>query len=178
MSRNCVVDAWQQHEGELRGYLNRILGDPMQAEDLLQDTFLKAVAIGSTFCCLDNSQALLFQIARNLLVDHYEKHFVTEDIDAEFSSPEEEIPAVNTLSECLPNALNMLDWEDREAIERCDLEGMKQIDFAAHKGLSLAGTKSRVQRARRRLKKALQALCYTRYENQVVICCYSGPNGT
>lgn len=54
---NCVITAWANHEAELRHYLRRQLQDSALAEDLLQDTFLKALAEGSRFCQLENRRA-------------------------------------------------------------------------------------------------------------------------
>jgi len=49
--------------------------------------------------------------------------------------------------------------EDREAITLCDLERLPQEEYARRKGLSLPGAKSRVQRARRRLRVQLTLSC-------------------
>ncbi|RMG33503.1 MAG: sigma-70 family RNA polymerase sigma factor [Gammaproteobacteria bacterium] len=171
--RNCVVDAWQAHEPELRGFLTRQLGNPVVAEDLLQDAFLKAIAEGSGFCSLENPRAWLFRVTRNLLVDHYRRQKQTVEVDENLPAAENEIAAVDSLAECLPTALASLEAEDREAIERCDLEGIKQADYARLKGLTLPGAKSRVQRARQRLKQALHDRCQIRYDESGAICCYT-----
>ncbi len=174
MKPNCVVEAWHRHEPELRGYLTRQLGDPAEAEDLLQTTFVKAIAEGAGFCQLDNPRAWLFRVARNLLIDRVRRHRDTVAVDDNLSVPEEEIPAVESLAECLPHALQDLDTDDREAITLCDLEGMTQADYAAARGLSLPGAKSRVQRARKRLKQVLQDRCQVRFDEQGAVCCYAG----
>ena len=173
MKRNCVVDAWQRYEPELRGYLTRRVGDAALAEDLLQGTFVKAIAEGSGFCSLDNSRAWLFRVARNLLIDDLRRRHVSIDIDANLTEPEQEIAAIESLAECLPAALESLDEDDREAIIRCDLEGMRQAEFAASQGLSVPGAKSRVQRARRRLKQALHACCQINFDENGAVCCYA-----
>ncbi|WP_308317620.1 sigma-70 family RNA polymerase sigma factor [Thiolapillus sp.] len=179
MKYNCVVDAWQKHELELRGFVARQLGDPVTAEDLLQDAFLKAIGEGTGFCRLENPRAWLFRGTRNLLVDHYRRQKQTVDLDEEPPAPVAEIAAVDSLAECLPRALQDLDAADREAIELCDLEGMKQAEYARAKGISLAGAKSsRVQRACRRLKQALQACCQIRYDESGSICCYAPSNAS
>ena len=41
----------------------------------------------------------------------------------------------------------------------CDLQGMAQADFAQAKGLSLSAAKSRVQRARIRLRAQMSQAC-------------------
>jgi len=41
---NCLMTAWHAHEAELRGWLRHRLGSAVDAEDLLQEVFLKAAA--------------------------------------------------------------------------------------------------------------------------------------
>ena len=55
--------------------------------------------------------------------------------------------------------LSELSASDREAITLCDLQGMAQADFARAKGLSLSAAKSRVQRARVRLRAQMSVAC-------------------
>ncbi len=54
--------------------------------------------------------------------------------------------------------------EDREAIVLCDLEGVPQEEYARRKGLSLPGAKSRIQRARKRLRERLSQACQVRFD--------------
>lgn len=49
MPFDCVLGAWRRHESELRGFLIHRLGDANSADDLLQDTFLKAMRPGARF---------------------------------------------------------------------------------------------------------------------------------
>ena len=51
--------------------------------------------------------------------------------------------------------MSELDAQDREAITLCDLEGMAQADYARAKGLTLSAAKSRIQRARVRMKQQM-----------------------
>lgn len=47
----------------------------------------------------------------------------------------------------------------REALDFADLQGGKQTDFAGQNNISIAATKSRVQRGRKMLKQALLGCC-------------------
>jgi DNA-directed RNA polymerase specialized sigma24 family protein len=53
----CLLDAWSAHEAELRGYLRHRLSDTQDADELLQDVFLKVDACQVRFddagkvCC-------------------------------------------------------------------------------------------------------------------------------
>lgn len=166
----CVARAWLAHETELRRFLSHRLSDSHHAEDLLQDVFIKAMREGKRFCGLDSARAWLFEVARNVVVDHFRKQRdlvnVPDDLAVETDEPE----TIDVMAICLPRALPELPDEDREAILLCDLQGMKQEDFARLKGLSLSGAKSRVQRARRRLRDHLTQACQVQYDEQGRVC--------
>jgi len=68
--------------------------------------------------------------------------------------------------------LSELAPEDREAITLCDIEGMSQKDYAARLGLTLPGAKSRVQRARARLKLRLTVACQVTFDASGEVCCF------
>ena len=48
----------------------RRLGDAHEADDLLQDLFIKALGRNRQFCEMVNARAWLFAVARNTLTDH------------------------------------------------------------------------------------------------------------
>lgn len=170
---NCVLNAWGQFEAELRGFLVRRLRDPDIVEDLLQDTFVKALAEGARFCDLQNPRAWLYRVARNRLVDHLRRqHRSVDDLPDELPQQEPIQAAVDDLANCLPRALNELSAKDAEAIRMCDLDGMTQADYARAKGVSLPGAKSRVQRARQRLKQHLKQACQVRFDDSGKVCCF------
>lgn len=161
----CVADAWSAHEAELRGFLRRRAPGDAEAEDLLQDVFLRALRRNNGLCGLDNPRAWLFTAARNLLIDRFrltkEQVPLPDDLAAD---PSESPPPVDGLTQCLPRVLSELSARDREAITLCDIEGMTQQDFAKLKGITLPAAKSRVQRARTRLKARMSEACQVSFE--------------
>ena len=156
---NCLTTAWTAHEPELRGWLRRRLANPAEADDLLQDLFLKALRQGERFCSVHNARAWLFEVSRNQLADHLRVARHTVELPDDLPTRVVEMDAVDTLTACLPRVLSELSAQDREAITLCDLQGMAQADFAAARGLSLSGAKSRVQRARQRLRAQMSQVC-------------------
>jgi len=161
---NCLMTAWHQNEAELRGWLRHRLGSAVDAEDLLQDVFLKAMRQGERFCAIANARAWLYEVARNALADRLRLARNTVELPEDLSADTEEAAAVDSLAVCLPRVLSELNPEDREAITLCDLEGLPQDEYARRKGLSLPGAKSRVQRARKRLRERLTEVCQVRLD--------------
>ncbi len=156
---SCLTQAWNLHEPELRGWARHRLGNPTDADDLLQDIFLKALRQGEQFCSVQNARAWLFEVARNALADRLRVQRDTGALPDDLASPVEEEDTVDTLTACLPRVLSELSPDDREAITLCDLQGMGQADYAKAKGISLSAAKSRLQRARVRIRQQMTVAC-------------------
>ncbi len=162
----CVKNAWRKHERELRNFLTHRLSDTHQANDLLQEIFVKAMRQGEKFCALNNARAWLFEVARNAIADHYRLQRDQVELPNDLAIHVEEPLMIDSLSACIPRVLSELAEADREAIMLCDLEGMKQEEYALLKGISLSGAKSRVQRARRRFQDQLTSACQVQLDER------------
>lgn len=171
----CLMRAWHAHERELFAWLSdRLKGDKHLASDLLQDVFVKALRMGGQFCEITQARAWLFEVARNTLIDHWRRQRQTEVLDEALPEPEHDAPAaVDSLASCLPRVLAELSEADRDAITQCDLQGMSQEAYAHRLGITLAGAKSRVQRARRRLKSQLMTSCRITLDEHGAVCCFT-----
>lgn len=169
---NCLMSAWHRHEGELRTWLRGRMGNSHDAEDLLQDLFLKAMRQDKQFCEIGNARAWLFEVARNAIADRLRLKKEQVELPEDLVHETDEPAAVDSLAACLPRALSELSEEDREAITLCDLEGLSQEDYARLKGLTLPGAKSRVQRARKRLREHLTGACQVRFDAAGKVCCF------
>ncbi|HET7838366.1 MAG TPA: sigma factor-like helix-turn-helix DNA-binding protein, partial [Rectinemataceae bacterium] len=106
-----------------------------------------------------------------------------EDIEAAYGSPElEEDPAAR-LAFSLRETVDELEEPYREALILTEYEGLSQAELAARAGISLSGAKSRVQRAREKLKALLLACCHFELDRRGGIidyqerCCRCGPAG-
>ena len=62
---------------------------------------------------------------------------------------------------------------DRLALTLCDIEGQPQQVLADRLGLSLPGAKSRLQRARVRLRQRLVEACQVRFDEAGTVCCFT-----
>jgi RNA polymerase sigma-70 factor, ECF subfamily len=174
----CVSAAWQAHEAELRGYLRHRVADDAAADDVLQDVFVKAMRQGQGFCTLDNPRAWLFQVARNALVDrartaHPHEAYTDELAETTPLGPEDIAP-VDALADCLARTLGELSDEDQQVLRACDLEGQTQREFAQAHGLGLPAVKSRLLRARQRLRNRLTRVCRISFEADGSVCGHAG----
>lgn len=170
----CLLAAWQAVTGELLGYLRHRCARPEDAEELLQEVFIKALRQGEAFAAVNQPRAWFFQVARNALADHLrcrrETIALPDDLPA---MPGSEPAVVEALSQCLPRVLSELSAEDRLAITFCDIDGHSQQALADQLGISLAGAKSRVQRARARLRRQLESACRVHFDADGAVCCFT-----
>ena len=164
----CVAAAWQAHEAQLRGYLRHRLADSDAAADVLQDVFVKAMRQGQGFCTLDNPRAWLFQVARNALVDRARTAHpnvpLTDELAETLPLDPEPMEPVDALADCLSRTLGELSTDDAAILRACDLEGLSQRAFAQAQGLSLPAVKSRLLRARQRLRERMSQACQVHFE--------------
>lgn len=169
----CVLDAWHEHEAELHGFLIGQAHDPALADDLLQDVFLKAIRAGVSFCTLDSPRGWLFQVARHALIDQHRLRKPTVPVEDALPAPEPTVTPVDALSACLDQALLALDADDRDVVQRCDLEGQTQRAYGDAHGLSVPAVKARIQRARVRLRRHIVDRCGVRFDADGHVCCHT-----
>ncbi|MGL4206599.1 MAG: sigma-70 family RNA polymerase sigma factor [Aeromonadaceae bacterium] len=169
----CLLRAWQQHEPELRGWFSYRLRDKERVADALQELFLKAMTQGSRFCTIADPRAWLFEVARHHLVDLQRKHKEWLPLPDDLHHEEPALAVVDELTGCLPRVLSELSEADRRILSCCDIEGMTQQAFATAQGITLAAAKSRLLRARIRLKEQLTHSCQVRLDAEGKVCCYT-----
>ena len=173
MTPSCLEKAWKRYAGELKGYfLNRLNhGD---VEELLQDVFIKALKQSEGFCEIANPRAWLFLVAKNAMADRLRKTHLHDALDEDIPAPEPEPKStLDDLALCLPRVLSELSEADRLAISLCDIEGKPQQELADRLGVSLSGAKSRIQRARQRLRAAMEQKCQVRFDEDGAVCCFT-----
>ncbi|MFG0266525.1 MAG: RNA polymerase sigma factor SigZ [Rhodopirellula sp. JB055] len=152
---------WRLFGDQLRAFLMQRAPNAQVAEDLLQETFVR---IHTKLDEVEDQQRIrswVFQIARNLVIDHYraksrEAAALADEIAAD-DQTEESLEEV--VIGWLPKMLEQLPAEHREAIKLYEIEGLSQQEIADRLGLSLSGAKSRVQRGRTKLKQVLFDCC-------------------
>lgn len=145
----------------LRGYLRRRLHDSAQADDLLQDIFVKALASRRAGRKVENLAGWLYAAARTTVVDHYRARGAqTEalDEDAPASGPDETL-LHQELAACLRPFAERLPPIYRDTLIATEFEGVSMRALADRQNVSVSAIKSRAARARAMLKASVLACC-------------------
>ena len=166
---NTLLATWTRHEAELRGWLRAHAPVASEVDDILQDVFIKTLNQRERFADILQPRAWLFEVTRNTLTDRlragHKSVPLPDDLD-EIPAPQTVTEAVDAMaSVCLPRVLSELDAQDREIIELCDLNAMDQATYARLKGLTLPAAKSRIQRARHRMRERMVSVCQVSFDS-------------
>jgi RNA polymerase sigma-70 factor, ECF subfamily len=155
---------WDRYRARLLGFIRGRVSDPDEAEDILQEVFIR---IHGGLCCLQEWTAMerwIYRVTRNLIIDHYRSRRrheeLGEELEAKEEGPELEEDPVAKLAFSLRETVDELPEPYREALLLTEYEGLSQAELARRAGISLSGAKSRVQRAREKLKQLLLECCH------------------
>ena len=157
--------AWEAFHAPLLQFIRRRVPDEATAEDVLQEVFLKIHQQGAHLRDARRLESWIYQITRNLIIDYYRsrQHRETPLDDVEGLDLPEELPDDDIVSALLPCVRAMvlsLPDQDRQALILTEYQGLTQKELGERLGLSFSGAKSRVQRAREKLKQELLACCH------------------
>lgn len=182
---------WKDFRGRMLAYIQRRLDSIDDAEDILQEVFLRIHTHAERLPEVENVAGWIYRIAANAIVDHYRKkakdtgtieRFV-ETASAEHNSPatplDEEASSSPgaELAQCMEPLVNRLPEHYRDALTMTDLGGMTQKDAAQKLGLSVSGMKARVQRGRSRIKDLLDDCCAVELDRRRGVVGYEERNG-
>jgi len=106
------------------------------------------------------------------VIDHARKP-TPLPLHSDIEQEQPEYAAVDGLASCLPRVLTELKPQDSELIKVCDIQGMSQQEYATQHGLTLAATKSRLLRARSKLKDQLSVSCQVKLDENQQVCCFT-----
>jgi RNA polymerase sigma-70 factor (ECF subfamily) len=166
---NRLVDRYQ---GAVYSLCLRLLGNPQSAEDATQEAFLSAYRSISRFEG-GNIRSWFLRIAANESKDELRRRSRRDragSLDQMFGTIEAPIevpdPAPGAdaelerkeLGATLQRALDQLPFDQRQAVILLDVYGYHYEEIAVMTGASLGTVKSRIHRARERLRRDLTAL--------------------
>jgi RNA polymerase sigma-70 factor (ECF subfamily) len=137
-------------------------GDEALAEELTQQTFIRAIERRETYEGRSNVITWLCSIARNKLADHYRRvdrderrHLRLVVRELPIAAGERATSAVED-REVIMSALRVLPASQRAAVVLCYIDGLSVRETAAALSRSESATESLLTRARERLRSALR----------------------
>lgn len=164
MPQATTEHTWERFHAPLFSFIHARVTDDATAEDLLQDVFVKIHQQIETLKDPKKLESWVYQITRNAIIDHYRSRRITLSLEEpEVLQLPEDLPDDDVVSELFPavrTMINSLAPQDRQALILTEYQGLTQKELSERLNISFSGAKSRVQRARQRLKQQLLACCH------------------
>ena len=162
-----ILAAYRDTIDDLYAYVARAcFGDRTLAEDVTQETWLRAVREWRRTGPPDKPLAWLYTVARNLLASYYRRR---RPVQLDSVSPGEVLAALDrfpagrdaesaTVTAVICHALTRLPADQAELIEAFHFDDRHVAQIAQANGLSERAVEGRLRRARQRLRRELESV--------------------
>lgn len=141
---------------DLFRYCRALCGNVFDAEDLVQETLLKAFSkLSEMHWQVDNPRAWLFRVASNQFIDQQRKHSPTAMPD-NFDAPSNSAPELSAeIREALAQLASRLPAQERVAVLLKDVFDFSLEEIAAQLGTTSGAVKAALSRGRAKLSQPL-----------------------
>ena len=180
-----TTELWNRFSNSLRRFiLNKVKNEDF-ADDLLMETFIRIHAKIDSLRDETKVQSWVFQIARNIINDHFRKtkSVLVSDIPEQI---EEETAPDETMTEALKDMVKFMEdlaEPDCQALCQVEFEGRSIKEYADNAGISYTAAKTRVARARRKLNDLMMNCCHYEFDKYGTVigihpihCCCCNPH--
>lgn len=159
------------HLDALYNFAIRLTTDPIDAEDLVQDTIVKAFRFFSSYEKGTNAKAWLFRILKNSYINNYRKkskqpqqvdydevstYYETVRSEQSDTTDMEDIMYRDMLDDQITKALQRLPEDFRTVVLLCDVEGFTYEEIANMLDVPIGTIRSRLHRGRNLLRVELE----------------------
>lgn len=156
---------WLAFNKQLLSYIKKRVNSRDDAEDILQDVFIKIHHNISNLKQTATIVSWLYRITKNAVIDFYRKRgslpvtvgdeaFVFEQ--ARMEGGDATIDELTELAKCLRPMIGRLPPKYKLTVEAVEVLGRSQKEIAKELDMSLSGAKSRVQRGRKTVPPAIE----------------------
>ncbi len=151
----AFAEIYARYSQRIYAYCARILGEGEDAKDVFQETFLKFFDAAKSNDKLNSVNFYLFKIARNICLNYKRDKKVSYNLDDyQIAARNDDYERIEIM-ELLKTALDLLEFDYREAFILRQYQGMAYKDIATITGDSVSAVKNRVWRAKEKIKEIL-----------------------
>ena len=163
MNNKLITNYYIAHRDELQAFASSRLGDSRQAEDIVQDVFLRLLSTDKMITEV-TLPALVYTITRNLINDYYRRHTTYEQYEhyikgvCSEQTTMESVFSAHEMMERLERGLVRLPENCREIYRLHIYDGMKVGEISRELGEGYKSVEHRLGTARKLMRQYLR--CY------------------
>ncbi|KOY84512.1 hypothetical protein AD998_20150 [bacterium 336/3] len=154
-----IFEIWEEYKSSLFGYIKKHVTDEDDAKDILQDVLLKSYQYCSNGKTVIYLKSWLYKITQNTIIDYHKKANKNISISFDIVEANSEKSILGEASDYIKVLLKLLPDDYARPLYMSDIEGIDQKTIAENLELTLSNTKSRIQRARIKLKERFLECC-------------------
>jgi RNA polymerase sigma-70 factor (ECF subfamily) len=145
-------------------FLERRVGSREQAEELLQESYARAISRLDTLRADPSAVAWFYRLLRNAVVDARRRNMTRNRALATLAAQPEpdrsrEAERERNVCPCMMALVEKLKPEYRQALQAVEIDGRELGAFAAHTGITANNAAVRIHRARQALGRRVRATC-------------------
>jgi len=160
-NQQAMTELFDRYSGMVYSVALRVLNDPGQAEDVMQEIFFQVWRNPNAFVAGRGSLgAWLAVMARNRAIDSLRRRRPTDSVDDVVLVSQTDIGSEverNRMMEKVRGVLKDLPPEQQKSVELAFFEGLTHSEIAARTGDPLGTVKTRIRTALMTLRKAISA---------------------
>jgi RNA polymerase sigma-70 factor (ECF subfamily) len=158
---DTIQQSWDEFSSQLMGFIISKIHHKEDAEDILQEVYLKSIQHIDKLDEGSNLNAWLYTVTRNAINDYFRKKkgLISDSIIPDLITDDDEQLSIKDSFCCLEPHINELPEKYKEVILLSEIEGLKHQEIANRLDLSLSAIKSRVVRGREMLKDKFVKCC-------------------
>lgn len=148
-----IFNIWEDYRDGLKGYIIKRVHDENDAEDILQSVLIKVTNHCEKKNNVKHVKAWMYKVTNNTIIDFYKQSSRTINTDLAQLYLHHSQRYDESVFFWLDVFIDNLPVKFSLPLRLSDIEGKSQKEIAQQLGLTLAATKSRIQRARKKLRE-------------------------
>ena len=155
---------WNDYHIQLKAFISKRINDTETVNDILQSVFLKIHSELENKKRIGNIKAWLFRITRNTIIDFYRTKKISEVLPDNILEEDNKDSVAENVAGSIRFFINQLNDESKKILILSEIKGMSQKEISKVMGLPYSTIKSKVQRARTKVKQMMLDCCHYEFD--------------
>lgn len=165
MTQKVLNIIWKDFHNSLLYYIRKRIKKSEDANDILQDVFFKIIKSDVEIKSTPELTSWIYKVTKNSIIDYWRKNKINIDkttfleFEPEEEKEESKSSEAETLAGCIDTMITNLPEKYSIVFNLYEKEKLSHKEISAKLEISISGSKTRLQRAREKLKEMLVNYC-------------------